>query len=314
LSGLLPAHVFYRLADRAPFVYAGLGKVVSYENSSPVLVRWSFVNEPSDKSVLDSEAIFTLLKEEGFELGPLRTKTRRATRSPITVYVKLDSNAYRLVIDPAYEDRITSLKAIAGVIKTPDFYYHNSTLETFPKRVHTGKTSTHFGFAFDFTSDNSLRSFISKLDSEPTNLASHDIMGVDPKTESETKRAARLGQQKFRSDLLDRWNGCCALTGFEIPELLRASHIKPWCDSEPKERLDPNNGLLLVVHIDGLFDRGLISFDSSGTLICSARLTDRHLQALGIAQGLRIHELNEQHHKYLAYHRAVHGFDSAKMD
>jgi putative restriction endonuclease len=80
-------------------------------------------------------------------------------------------------------------------------------------------------------------------------------MDVDPKTESEAMRAVRLGQQNFRRDLLSFWDGKCALTGLNFPELLRASHIKPWRDCDPRERLDPDNGLLLAVHIDGLFDQ-----------------------------------------------------------
>jgi putative restriction endonuclease len=39
--------------------------------------------------------------------------------------------------------------------------------------------------------------------------------------------------------------------------MLRASHIKPWSDCSNRERLDPLNGLLLVAHIDALFDNGL---------------------------------------------------------
>lgn len=31
--------------------------------------------------------------------------------------------------------------------------------------------------------------------------------------------------------------------------------------------MDENNGLLLSVHIDALFDKGLISFDSSGNMV-----------------------------------------------
>lgn len=39
--------------------------------------------------------------------------------------------------------------------------------------------------------------------------------------------------------------------------LLRASHAKPWKDSSDAEHLDVYNGLLLAVHLDALFDRGI---------------------------------------------------------
>jgi hypothetical protein len=50
------------------------------------------------------------------------------------------------------------------------------------------------------------------------------------------------------------------LTGVSIPELLIASHIKPWRKSDDVARLDPMNGLLLVSHADKLFDKYLMSF------------------------------------------------------
>jgi putative restriction endonuclease len=133
-------------------------------------------------------------------------------------------------------------------------------------------------------------------------------MHVDPRTETEAKRAVRLGQQNFRRDLLEFWDARCALTGLAIPELLRASHIKPWCEANSTERLDPNNGLLLAVHIDGLFDRGFISFDESGTILISNRLNDESLKCFGVMPELRVSNLNFKHHKYLAHHRQLHGF------
>ncbi len=51
----------------------------------------------------------------------------------------------------------------------------------------------------------------------------------------------------------------CRITGVDRPEHLRASHSKPWRDSDNAERLDGENGLLLTPSIDHLFDRGFIS-------------------------------------------------------
>ncbi len=71
---------------------------------------------------------------------------------------------------------------------------------------------------------------------------------------------ARLGQGQFRVDVEKLWRGACGVTGCRISAVLRASHIKPWSQSNNKERLDPENGILLAAHIDALFDRGLITF------------------------------------------------------
>ncbi|MDO4502212.1 MAG: HNH endonuclease signature motif containing protein [Coriobacteriia bacterium] len=62
-----------------------------------------------------------------------------------------------------------------------------------------------------------------------------------------TQRVERANQQYFRNSLLQNYNGKCCVTGLAVPELLVASHIKPWAVADPKtERLSPSNGLLLV--------------------------------------------------------------------
>ena len=133
-----------------------------------------------------------------------------------------------------------------------------------------------------------------------------DITQIDKNDEldSTTKKSliqARIGQGKFRKDLMNMWNSC-AVTGCTISELLRASHIKPWRDSKNKQRLDPNNGLLLEANLDALFDSGLISFADNGDMLVSVRLTQLERQKLGIPCRLRINP-NENQCRYLDYHR-----------
>ena len=67
------------------------------------------------------------------------------------------------------------------------------------------------------------------------------------------------------------FNGKCALTGIDIPELLVASHIIPWAMNE-KERLNPGNGLCLSALYDKAFDKGIIAFDENNRTIFSSRL------------------------------------------
>ena len=62
---------------------------------------------------------------------------------------------------------------------------------------------------------------------------------------------ATLG--RFRDDLVASFGGRCCLSGLDVTELLRASHIKPWRDSNNIERLDPYNGLLLSPAYDAAF-------------------------------------------------------------
>ncbi|MCC7703364.1 HNH endonuclease [Janthinobacterium sp. GW460P] len=94
-----------------------------------------------------------------------------------------------------------------------------------------------------------------------SDLINIDSSGLTP-TEKEILVAARIGQGKFRSTVISAWKigEVCCLTGIDIPELLIASHIKPWCESNDDERRDPANGLILATHVDKLFDKHLLSF------------------------------------------------------
>ena len=89
-----------------------------------------------------------------------------------------------------------------------------------------------------------------------------DIARIEEDARDTTKRAlidGRLGQGKFRDDLMQVWGDRCAVTGCSVVEVLRASHVKSWRRSSNKEQLDPQNGLLLGAHLDALFDAGLHS-------------------------------------------------------
>lgn len=124
-------------------------------------------------------------------------------------------------------------------------------------------------------------------------------------TEVEWLVRQRVGQQKFREAMLDYWGGACAVTGVAIPEVLRASHAKPWaaCATDA-ERLDVFNGFLLSANLDALFDRFLISFDEQGRLLVSPRLSEENLRALAIDRSYRLRWLAPEHVSYVAFHHA----------
>ncbi len=73
---------------------------------------------------------------------------------------------------------------------------------------------------------------------------------------------ARRGQGMFKTNVRTL-ESCCRITRVERFEHLRASHIRPWRNSDNEQRLDGENGLLLTPTIDHLFDRGFISFEDS---------------------------------------------------
>ena len=123
-------------------------------------------------------------------------------------------------------------------------------------------------------------------------------------TEAERLVVQRVGQDIFRAGLMDYWDGRCAITGLAVPELLRASHIKPWaaCETDA-ERLDVFNGLLLAPHLDALFDGGFITIEAEAAVRVSARLDDEARCVLGVDGPLCVRGLSRAHAPYLAWHR-----------
>lgn len=122
-------------------------------------------------------------------------------------------------------------------------------------------------------------------------------------TSKQALATARLGQGAFRSQVLNRWNGRCAVTGTQVQDAIRASHIKPWRDSNDIERLDPDNGLPLIATVDALFDAGLISFLSDGTGIVSSILSAAERKILRTDDLRLTRNPNPPTAKYLEYHR-----------
>jgi transcriptional regulator with XRE-family HTH domain len=128
-------------------------------------------------------------------------------------------------------------------------------------------------------------------------------------TTRETLVNARVGQGRFRLEVLQSWDNRCSLTGSTCDRVIRASHIKPWRESTDEERLDPQNGIPLVATFDALFDAGLISFQANGRLIVSPNLStaDRHI--FGIDKQTLTKTPTARMAMYLAYHRSKYGFE-----
>lgn len=126
---------------------------------------------------------------------------------------------------------------------------------------------------------------------------------VPDQTTREALVKARIGQGRWRSDLMQLWSGRCAVTQLDVGRLLRASHIKPWRDSNNSERLNVFNGLLLSPAYDAAFDAGLISFAHDGRIIVSPVLTAGQMAAAGISSEVRILSLQEDHLAFLDHHR-----------
>lgn len=137
-----------------------------------------------------------------------------------------------------------------------------------------------------------------------TNLESRfliDSAHLSDETEVDRQNKKRIGQDLLRKELLSIHNNRCELTGIDNPELLRASHIKPWATcSSSKERLDVNNCLLLSALWDAAFDEGFVTIDQSGFPVFSKVLTQNSVSSL--VWKLRIN-IEPPRQKFLDWHR-----------
>ncbi len=124
-------------------------------------------------------------------------------------------------------------------------------------------------------------------------------------TEALRLQKSRIGQGRFRAELLARWGGACPLTGITEPALLRASHIVPWnCCETDAERLNPDNGLLLSALWDAAFDQGLVVFDDSGVAASMPGISPLAFRALGIGKQLDPRRLTQGNFERLRRHRS----------
>lgn len=114
---------------------------------------------------------------------------------------------------------------------------------------------------------------------------------------------SRVGQGEFRANLLNLWDAC-AITSVDVPEILKASHIKPWKESTNQERLDPYNGLILTPTLDSLFDAGFVSFENNGGILLSKNIQP-YSGLLNLSPDMKLRKTFSKNQHYLEYHRDV---------
>lgn len=119
--------------------------------------------------------------------------------------------------------------------------------------------------------------------------------------EKETIVKTRINQSFFRKQLLHKYNKCY-LCGLENQNLLIASHIKPWHNSNPSEKVSENNGLLLCPNHDKIFDIGLISFNDNGKILISNSLSQIDRLLLNIREDMKI-DVTSDNIEFIKYHR-----------
>lgn len=125
-----------------------------------------------------------------------------------------------------------------------------------------------------------------------------------PDTTRQAVVMARRGQGLFKQNV-QRIERICRITKVDQVEHLRASHCKPWRDSNNSERLDGENGLLLTPDVDHLFDRGFIGFEDDGRVLVSPVAHRESLRKMGLEEALRgnVGAFTEGQKAYLSFHR-----------
>jgi putative restriction endonuclease len=142
----------------------------------------------------------------------------------------------------------------------------------------------------------------------------NDVLWDIKDLKGETKIRAvktRVNQSIFRQMVMMNYASKCAITGIDIPDLLFASHIKPWSSFE-KERLNPENGICLSALYDKAFDKGYMSFDKDYKVLLSSTLKGKIDQDYyakyfkTIEQSIIIEPIKYKPNKeFLEYHRDV---------
>lgn len=124
---------------------------------------------------------------------------------------------------------------------------------------------------------------------------------LDYNNEVVRKVKVRVTQGKFRDKLLAR-DKQCVICKLDIEDLLVASHIKPWSESNDYEKQDENNGIILCASHDALFDKGYVSFDENGSIIISEKIDSSNYNKLNIDDNIIIN-LNKKQILYMNYHK-----------
>jgi hypothetical protein len=140
---------------------------------------------------------------------------------------------------------------------------------------------------------------------EPTNYAIMTDAAVSGIDREVMRKSRGMAQRLFRGNLLRLWQGSCAVTSVQETRVLRSGHIKPWAESNVKEKVDHFNGLLLVPNLDALFNEALISFRDDGRVLISSGWRPDDKRRMHVTPDLRLRKVYSQSLPYLEFHRDV---------
>ncbi len=229
----------------------------------------------------------------GFEYTVVETPkslTLGSARHPLQVEILLNDGGYCLHFCNAKQQLLNELKRDFSVQNREVFVESVQVIATIFKRA------AELAHSLPNQAENDFETALAiELNKYPDSIRN---------TEVERIVRQRVGQDTYRKAMLEYWGGACAVTGVSIQEVLRASHTLPWaeCQSDA-QRLDVFNGFLLTANLDALFDRFLISFNSTGKLLISDQISSKDRDFLGINENMKLRWITAEHDVYLSNHR-----------
>lgn len=162
-----------------------------------------------------------------------------------------------------------------------------------------------YGLGEGYWGLNAYREKVSNAEINPIEHRQIELVENDIKlsnTEKEQIVLARRGQGIFRRQLIEKYK-TCIVTNIENPDLLIASHIRPWRNATAKERISVNNGFLLSSLYDRLFDSGLITFKTDGHILVSSDLSEHDRAIVNIDSSRRyLFDISDELKENIQYH------------
>lgn len=106
-------------------------------------------------------------------------------------------------------------------------------------------------------------------------LDSSPLQGAKPLSSLTNHGKVSRERHFFKQAVLAAYDDRCFISGCALPQMLVASHIKPYsqCRSEA-DRVSPDNGICLNTFYDKAFDRGLITITPSMKIYVSPIILD----------------------------------------
>lgn len=229
----------------------------------------------------------------GFEYTVVETPTSLtlgSARHLLQVEISLSNHGYRIIFCNAKQQLLNELNRGFSVQNREVFVESVQAMATIFKRAAALAHSLPNQAENDYETALAI-----ELNKYPDSIKN---------TEVERIVRQRVGQDTYRRAMMEYWGGACAVTGVSIPQVLRASHALPWaeCQSDA-QRLDVFNGFLLTANLDALFDRFLISFNSTGKLLISDQISSKDRDFLGINENMKLRWITAEHDVYLSNHR-----------